>query len=249
MSKKVVQISKTEDYIIDLCFYTDMPIGYVTYEDSELFFSVDVSTLVFNHYKGLDNVIKYEQLIEKAKEIAEEGILNYKVRVYHIYHQGLIEDNPLKSLTYHNKRDIVRQVYLSFMNDHFSQAGKYELLVESYSYVEDGYESLILMLDAFRMGNPNYVKMKVLQDLHLDGKKIVNDSVIVYRGFNKYSSLEGTSYTFNLDTAKFFANRWDSEGYVNKYCVKVSDILAYISDRGEDEVITTKATLIEENIN
>lgn len=248
MERKIIELAITDEYSVDLHTFEDMPIvTYVSYEDSELYFSVDSTTLVFKHY--MENNIKLDSvtaLMDKLKEIGEEEILKYRDMIRDHYYKCLQEDDPVRALVYHNKRDKVRQVYLILMNGHFSPKAFYELLVDTYSHVEDGFETLVLMMEAYKMRHDEYVRKEVRKALR-QHKGNVGGEVIVYRGFNKYSNPQGTSYTFDYEIAKFFANRWDSEGKVNEYKIKVKDILAYIPSK-EDEVVSCKSTLLREDL-
>lgn len=70
------------------------------------------------------------------------------------------------------------------------------------------------------------------------------DRIQIYRGVSNVSNekiSKGLSWTLNLETAKWFANRWnrtgDTKGYIQTSTVNKQDILAYFVSRGEDGVV------------
>ena len=64
------------------------------------------------------------------------------------------------------------------------------------------------------------------------------NEITIYRGLMPKARKEGLSWTLSYDKAKWFANRFqDKQGIIYQATVKKSDIIAYLSDRNEDEVI------------
>ena len=63
------------------------------------------------------------------------------------------------------------------------------------------------------------------------------DRVTVYRGVAKGRNPDGLSWTDSYKTAKWFADRWYSDGVVRKGTVLKKDILAYFNSRDENELI------------
>ena len=72
--------------------------------------------------------------------------------------------------------------------------------------------------------------------------KCLTDGLTLYRGVNQGGKPNGLSWTTDKEKAEWFANRWSNYG-VNDgkvYMMYITDpslILAYFSDRGENEVI------------
>jgi len=61
--------------------------------------------------------------------------------------------------------------------------------------------------------------------------------VTLYRGVGIKSKRKGLSWTDDIEIAKWFANRFQSNGYILTAKVHKSKILAYFSDRNESEYI------------
>lgn len=75
------------------------------------------------------------------------------------------------------------------------------------------------------------------------------EKVKLYRGITKFGNPYGLSWTTNLDTAKWFANRFnindrDNGNYVIEAEVNKEDILAYFSGRNENEVIVDTSNIL-----
>ena len=61
------------------------------------------------------------------------------------------------------------------------------------------------------------------------------DTITIYRGIHTKKYYPALSWTLSLNTAKFFANRFDKKGMVYQTDIPKSAILAYFA--GEEEVI------------
>lgn len=71
------------------------------------------------------------------------------------------------------------------------------------------------------------------------GIEVIDDKITIYRGVN-FKSIpleESNSWTTSIDVASKFANRFNSEGKLYIGEINVSDILIFITGRGESEVI------------
>ena len=73
-----------------------------------------------------------------------------------------------------------------------------------------------------------------------------DDEVIIYRGETEKSThyIEAYSWTLDLATAKFFATRFNSKGKIYTAKIKKKDIINYITDRNEEEILLNSDDLI-----
>lgn len=62
------------------------------------------------------------------------------------------------------------------------------------------------------------------------------EEIVIYRGTSR-DVLGGYSWTTSVETAKFFANRYGYKGKIYKGTVRRGDILDYLAERGESEVL------------
>jgi len=82
--------------------------------------------------------------------------------------------------------------------------------------------------------------------------KILNQMLMglvkIYRGQNTKSTpyQKAFSWTIDKEKAKFFATRFDKyKGELYEAMIKIEDVLAYIDQRGESEVIVDPDCLID----
>lgn len=71
-------------------------------------------------------------------------------------------------------------------------------------------------------------------------KKELPSHFKIYRGMSKEehdSSTKGISWTLSKEKADFFANRFKKDGVVEERDVDVEDIVCFLPDRNEQEVI------------
>lgn len=73
-----------------------------------------------------------------------------------------------------------------------------------------------------------------------EDKKLVEElpeEFTVYRGLMEDAKVEALSWTLDLDRAIWFAKRWNRHGKVYKAKAKKKDMLVYLSDRNESEIV------------
>lgn len=67
--------------------------------------------------------------------------------------------------------------------------------------------------------------------------KSLSDGLIVYRGIQHNAKKDGFSWTLSKEKAKWFASRFNNHGKVIERKVQKKDIVAYINDLNEQEII------------
>lgn len=239
--KQETQILATDEEKGIEILYTTFPklpfISFVEYDDGEITFSKQLTDLMFLYNLDLSGDLPAEKIVDGMLDLAE--------KFKDTYNKGVKEDNPSYATMFCDKRDRTKQFYYMMYNDQFSDRAMYEFAKDTYSGIECdyGYDLLFRGMEYYYSQDIS-IKEEISKALegHIKGSILV-----VYRGINEKNRIDGLSYTLDLETAKFFANRWGKEGYVNKYEVNIDDVLAFI-DNGEKEIITNNAILIEENI-
>lgn len=81
-------------------------------------------------------------------------------------------------------------------------------------------------------------KEYIMSDDDFNDYNMLDEEIIVYRGVQEQKYKNGMSWTIDLKTAKFFANRFktgNDVGHIYKGKVNKSDVLAFFC--GEDEVV------------
>ena len=123
----------------------------------------------------------------------------------------------------------------------------YDFICENWSKVEDGYDLETLFDYLFQCRFYYSNKEEIEQELRKRLKKQVDAQgyITVYRGFNKNSREDGNSFTLSKDVAIYFSNRWgNDDGHVYKYKIKISRVMAFITDRNEAEIIADPDVVI-----
>lgn len=69
--------------------------------------------------------------------------------------------------------------------------------------------------------------------------------VTIYRGVGSEKYRDGISWTLDREKAEWFATRFTDNGIVYSAKVKSKDILYYISERGEEEIIVDPKKLMQ----
>jgi hypothetical protein len=128
-------------------------------------------------------------------------------------------------------------VAIELINDgSFTTDYIYDFICEHWSSVENGRDLGILADYLYQCCNwdPGIgctLAERLMNQLDNEGY------MTIYRGYNEYSREDGNSYTLSKDKAIWFANRFSDNGYVNKYKIHIYDVLAFITNRGEAEII------------
>ncbi len=138
-------------------------------------------------------------------------------------------------------KKIIIPLFVKHFGD-FPDDQKYDLFMQIYTRSEYGFEQfpekIIKACFALREESGEWKKrMRKLKSVML-----LNDdgTVTVYRGQNKLSADEQYAYSWTLKkkTAEFFANRFErGRGVVIQKNVRPKEIIDYINDRNESEVL------------
>lgn len=75
------------------------------------------------------------------------------------------------------------------------------------------------------------------------------DELTLYRGISQHHNPKGLSWTKNIETAKWFKNRFNSpDNYMLKAVVKKEDMICYLNSRGEDEIVVDTRHIVSEKV-
>ena len=137
-------------------------------------------------------------------------------------------------------RKSYRLTFYSFIRPYLTEKESGELLSTSWTSSEnpngDKNVPLDMIVNFFRNTDKKYLMEK---DEHIYYHSLP-DKFIVYRGVAVGRNPNGLSWTVNLNTAEWFANRFNtinSKGYIQSVEINKSDVLAYFNRRGEDEIV------------
>lgn len=63
------------------------------------------------------------------------------------------------------------------------------------------------------------------------------EKLVVYRGYEHGKNRVGLSWTLSAEKAAWFSKRYNRNGKVRTRTIKKSDVFAYLTGRGEDEIV------------
>ena len=159
------------------------------------------------------------------------------------------------SLPYIEKYAIVPIVEEMLYDDYLSYNSQgyqaiYDFICEHWNRIENGY-SLRYLTCCLEQCKDNIWVNLIPQLKRRLKKQIDKDGYItIYRGFNDHSREDGNSFTLSRNIAIWFSRRFAEEiSYVNTYKIHIEDVLAFITNRGEAEIIADaeRVILLETN--
>lgn len=127
-----------------------------------------------------------------------------------------------------------RLTFFKFVNEYLSDEDFKDMLLYSWILVEKPSNDVNVtkeeMLEWFK-------KLNYISDL--------SRVVTIYRGVDNELGRNGISWTLAKSKAEWFATRFTDNGIVYSAKVKSKDILYYISERGEEEIIVDPKKLMQ----
>ena len=203
-------------------------------------------------YKAL-NIIKDEDILEVITEDGEEYIVVEDElfwaldKAYNDYCLQIRLDRiDLDNLDKHyiDKQMVIPVLERMLKERDFSNKYIYDYICKHWSKIENGYD-LELLADCL-FWKKTYDEDKVLKK-RLKKQMDSEGYITIYRGFNDYSREDGNSYTLSKEKAIWFSKRFSKESeasYVNKYKIHITDVLAFITNRGEAEIVALPDSVI-----
>ena len=169
--------------------------------------------------KALDIMQVSERVVQVNKRAEEEVANNNYCRLL-----GLVDQQFVIYM--------LNRVYNKIPKDQL-----YEVFVHIYSHMEYDF---------------NYLSREILEDVFSNKPKnrrapIEDEVLTIYRGEGEKSTPinKALSWTTCINVALFFANRFDSNGKVYRAKIRKENILAYITHRGEEEVVAMPESVFE----
>lgn len=92
------------------------------------------------------------------------------------------------------------------------------------------------LVKMFKKCNKQYLMVKEDYEIY----QALPETFTIYRGVAVGRNPKGLSWTRNLETAKWFAHRFDNkdeQGYIQVGTAKKENVLAYFNTRNEDEIV------------
>ena len=133
-----------------------------------------------------------------------------------------------------------RLTFIKHCEPYLSEKDLAELFADAWVSSEnpnqDANCSISYLVKMFQKCNKKYL----MQEEDYRVYESLPDVFNIYRGVAVGRNPQGLSWTQNLETAKWFANRFNTEtkkGYVQTAMVSKSKVLAYFNTRNEDEIV------------
>ncbi|NFH40784.1 hypothetical protein [Clostridium sporogenes] len=186
-------------------------------------------------YKVEGKLYKYcylkETVLVEIYDTNEDYFINFKVREQ-IEQRERIHKRCIKNKEYIRLFCLIDKPYrFLFYQQLFydiPDEQKYEVFKDIYTSCEYGFNNLSRK---FLEENFRYNKV--------DKNWFNEDIITIYRGEGELSThyTEAYSWTVDIDVARWFAERFNSSGKVYKGYIKQEDILDYMEDRNEKEIL------------
>lgn len=130
-----------------------------------------------------------------------------------------------------------RMLYLSLVFPYLTKKERSEIMHEVWISVENINNNVNVsqmeILKMLRKCNSKYLMGQENYEVY----EKLPDTFTVYRGLQENAQEDGLSWTLSKDVAEWFANRFDNEGEVIEKVIHKSEVIAYFSDRDEEEIV------------
>lgn len=153
-------------------------------------------------------------------------------------------ENEIDNSDLHRIYALIRKPYrLSFIKyceQYLSEKDLAELFADAWVSSENPNQDancpISYLIKMFKKCNKRYL----MQEKDYEIYQSLPDTFTIYRGVAVNRNPKGLSWTQNLETAKWFAHRFDTnekKGYIQTAIAKKEDVLAYFNTRNEDEIV------------
>lgn len=189
-----------------------------------LYLPVEIDTMfpIICHHPFISSTHMYinNDLIDIAKPDEQEKVLEFYL------------ENIKKAKNLWNIISLVNTPYLGIVfkmiSEYLDQTDYKELL--TYVWVSEEYPN-----HDTNVSQKDWIKLwRKIKPTNID---LLDDEFVVYRGLMRNASYKALSWTLSLKKAKWFANRFNHNGEVYMATCKKKDILAYIHEGGEEEIV------------
>ena len=140
-----------------------------------------------------------------------------------------------------------RALYFKLIYDHLSEKDYNTFLknvwIDSENPNQDPNVKINAWINFYKKSNKNLIMSE--SELEVYNNLPDDELITIYRGVGPGREPFGLSWTKNIKTAKWFANRWNNK---NPYIIKAQcfkkDIFAYFNERSEDELVVNVKKII-----
>ena len=181
------------------------------------------SSIVSINLSEITDVLDNQEALEKYRKRMENEIDNSDLhRIYVLI------------------RKSYRLTFVKYCEQYLSEKDLAELFADAWVSSEnpnqDANCSISYLIKMFKKCNKHYL----MQEKDYEIYQSLPNTFTIYRGVAVNRNPKGLSWTQNLETAKWFAHRFDTnekKGYIQTAIAKKEDVLAYFNTRNEDEIV------------
>lgn len=160
------------------------------------------------------------------------------------YAQKQYEQNIVKQTDVHGVYMIIRKSYrltfLKFIKEYLSIKDMSELLAHAWVSSENPNQDVNVPVNVVAKWFKQADKIVLMDKDEYAYYQSLPQTITAYRGVAIGRNPMGLSWTCNIDTAKWFANRFNTKtkkGYIQSIEIDKSYVLAYFNGRNEDELV------------
>lgn len=174
------------------------------------------------------NKTVYVEIINFTDEVWDMLDIKNRINYMEQKHKECIENKDYSSLFMFIDKPFRFYWYKELFND-IPNDDKYEIFTDIYETSEYGFTSL----------GKEFVKEIFKYKKDKAELPVEDDVLTIYRGEGSLSTpyYNAYSWSLNYDTAKFFATRFDDSGIIYKANIKRDDVLEYLNNRNEEEIL------------
>lgn len=188
--------------------------------------------------KQNENIIKFKcnscEIIDSLEDVYCNYDEEFPLYEYYSYEQIIeIIDNGKIDLIFMILDKKYRLDCFTMIFNYIEDEYKYKFFQDIYSAIENGFSEIPgEIFDEIKRLKPRKTN-ELLNEFAEDGY------LTIYRGEgSKSSHIESSlSWSLNNKVAKFFATRFDNEGKLYSGKVHVNDVICFLTDRNEEEVL------------
>lgn len=205
------------------------------------FLEVDEKDIYFDPTSMLNRYIYYKPPIFISLQDLKKETLEM-LRMKEMIQQQTKKFDDLKAKKDYEGifRYMDKKILIPSFNSMFNEIPEnkvYDIFVDLYVRSEYGFEqfdpAVISKVFQYRHFSKDWHKR--IKDLE---KKTKGKDFWVYRGITSKSNKENAmSWTKSQETAKWFANRFNGNGTILKKKITMADVLDYLTDRNEEEIL------------
>lgn len=134
-------------------------------------------------------------------------------------------------------RKSYRLTFFKYIKDYLSEKDFAELLEDAWVSSENPNQDVNCSISEITSWFKKAKKELLMNEEDYQYYKYLPKEIEVYRGVAEGRNPDGLSWTDNYEKAKWFADRWHSNGEVRKGIVKKENVLAYFNTRDEQELV------------